>query len=292
MRSRKKNIFIATCIIPTFVLFSLIVIYPTIKTFSMSFYQWSGISQNAVFIGFKNYVDLFKDRTLIIAFKNTIFLILTVPIITMTLSLFFAAILTQFKLKGKNFYRTVFFFPNVLALVVISILWSQIYHPTMGILNSFLDTIGLEGLKQVWLGDEKVVMWAIVMTMVWQAVGYYMVMYIAGIDGIPKALYEAATVDGASGTRKFFSITIPMLWEVIRTTIIFMISSTLNMSFIFCRVMTAGGPNKSSEVLLTYMYNQAFQNANFGYAMAIAVVIFIFTVCLALISNRLTERRD
>ena len=208
MKSRKKNFFIAICIIPTFALFALLVIYPTIKTFSMSFYQWSGISNNAVFIGFKNYKNLFKDRTLIIAFKNTIFLIFTVPIITMSISLFFAAILTQFKLKGKNFYRTVFFFPNVLALVVISILFSQIYHPTMGILNSFLDIIGLDSLKQIWLGDEKVVMWAVVITMVWQAVGYYMVMYIAGIDGIPQSLYEAATVDGANGIRRFFSKTL------------------------------------------------------------------------------------
>lgn len=292
MKNKNKNIFIAVCIIPTFILFSLFVIYPTLRVFSISFYRWSGISNDPIFIGFENYKSLLSDKTLKIAFKNTIFLMAIVPAITMILSLILATILTESKVKGKNFYRIVLLFPNVLAIVVVSVLWAQIYHPTMGILNKMLEVIGLDGLKQVWLGDGNIVMWAIAVTMIWQAVGYYMVLYIAGIDGIPKVLYEAATVDGANAFQRFWNITVPMLWEIIRVTIVFMISGVLFISFVFSTVMTGGGPNRKSEVLLTYMYNQAFKNANFGYAMAIAVVIFIFALTLAFLSNKLTERKE
>lgn len=292
MKNRKRNIFIALCIIPTLSLFSLFVIYPTIKVFSTSLYKWSGISNHPVFIGLQNYKKLLTDETLILAFKNTIFLMLVVPITTIILALFLASILTESKVKGKNFYRIVLFFPNVLAIVVVSVLWSQIYHPTMGILNKILEFVGLGFLKQVWLGDGKVVLWSIAITMVWQAVGYYMVLYIAGMDGIPKSLYEAATVDGANGFQRFTNITIPMLWEVIRVTLVFMISGVLGISFILSTVMTAGGPNKKSEMLFTYMYRQAFTNANFGYAMAVAVVIFIFVIALAFLSIRITGRGE
>lgn len=287
-----RNIFIATCTIPTLALFTLFVLYPTARVFSISLFQWSGISNSPLFIGLDNYVDVMSDARLFIAFKNTIFLMLVVPITTIIIALFLASILTESKIKGKNFYRVVLFFPNVLAMVVVSILWAQIYHPTMGILNRILEFIGLGAFTQTWLGDGKVVMWSIAIAMVWQAVGYYMVLYIAGIDGIPKSLYEAATVDGANGFQRFMNITVPMLWEVIRVTSVFMISGVLGISFIMSTVMTAGGPNYKSEVLLTYMYNQAFKNANFGYAMAVAVVIFAFVVGLAFLGIKVSGGDD
>lgn len=289
-KDKDRNIFIAICTIPTFLLFSLFVIYPTIRVFWISLYNWSGISNTPVFIGLQNYKALLNDKVLAMAFKNTLFLMLVVPASTMGIALFLATILTEGKIKGKNFYRIVLFFPNVLAIAVTSVLWAQIYHPTMGILNKGLEMIGLGRFTQTWLGDGKVVMWAIAITMIWQAVGYYMVLYIAGIDGIPIALYEAATVDGANGVERFWYITIPLLWEVIRVTSVFMISGVLFISFVFSTIMTGGGPNMKSEVLVTYMYNQAFSNANFGYAMAIAVVIFVFAILLALLSSILSAR--
>lgn len=292
MNNKRKNLFIALCVIPTLILFSLFVVYPTMRVFFISFYRWSGISNNPVFIGLENYRNLLQDETLGIAFKNTIFLMVIVPIVTMTLALLLAMLLTEGKIRGKNFYRINLFFPNVLSMVVISVLWSQIYHPTMGIINKLLSLVGLENLQHAWLGEGGTVMWAIAVTMIWQAVGYYMVLYIAGIDSIPKSLYEAATVDGANGIKRFFHITIPLLWEVIRVTFVFMLSGVLFLSFIISTVMTDGGPNKKSEVLLTYMYRQAFQNANFGYAMAVAVIIFIFVVGLAFISIALTGRKE
>lgn len=288
----RTNIAIALSLIPALCLYTLFVIYPTFNVFKTSLYGWSGLSPTKTFRGIDNFVRLFKDTTFWLALKNTAFLLIICTVITMFLALFLAAVLTQTKLKEKHFYRIIFFFPNVLSIVVIGILFSHIYEPNTGILNTLLRNIGLGDLAQPWLGKGSTVLGAIAVAMIWQAVGYYMVMYMAGMDGISRELYEAADIDGASKVIQFFKITLPMIWSIIRVTIVFFITSTLNMSFLFVNVMTDGGPNSSSEVLLTYMYRQAFTNANFGYAMAIAVVIFVMAFTLALISHALTKQTD
>lgn len=288
----RRNIAITVSLLPALALYALFVIYPTFNVFRTSMYQWSGLSKQKTFIGFENFIRLFNDTKFWTALQNTIFLLIFCTAVTMILALFFAAALTQSKLKEKNFYRVLFFFPNVLSIVVIGVLFSNIYEPNMGILNSLLRGMGLNSLAQPWLGSGKTVLWAIGVAMIWQAVGYYMVMYMAGMDGISPELYEAADIDGASKFVQFFKITIPMIWGILRVTLVFFITSTLNMSFLFVNVMTDGAPNGSSEVLLTYMYRQAFTNANFGYAMAIAVIIFIVAFALAIISNILTKKND
>ncbi|GAA0068898.1 sugar ABC transporter permease [Clostridium sardiniense] len=292
MKNNKKKVFIAWCIIPALVLFCLFMVYPIIKGFSMSLYSWGGLSDNATFIGFDNFKTLFTDEYFIKSLKNTGFLLLVFPSITIVFSLLLAIFLTQGKLKEKNFYRLVFFFPNVLSMVVIGVLFTYIYDPSIGILNSFFEMLGLESLQLVWLGDPKTVLWALAMVMVWQAVGYYMVIYMAGLDGIPPELYEVADIEGATFWQRFRYVTLPMIWEIVRVTLVFFITGVFNLSFIFVNVMTGGGPDGGSEVLLTYMYKQAFVNSNYGYAMAIGVVIFIMAVGLALILNRITKKSE
>ena len=206
--------------------------------------------------------------------------------------MFLAYTLSRSKLKEKNLYRTLFFFPNVLAIVVIGTLFEQIYNPVSGILNSGLEVLGLSEWTHAWLGEPETVLWAIGIAMIWQAFGYYMVMYLAGMDSISPELYESAELDGASKTRQFFSITLPQMWDIVRVTLVFFIITNMNMSFLFVSVMTGGTPNNRSEVLLSYMYKQAFNNANFGYAMTIGVIIFVFSFILALIINKLTEVKD
>ena len=288
----RRNIAITLSLLPALTLYALFVIYPTFNVFRTSLYQWSGLSPQKTFLGLGNFVRLFNDTKFWSALQNTIFLLLFCTVITMFFALFFAAALTQSKLKEKNFYRVLFFFPNVLSIVVIGVLFSNIYEPNTGILNSLLRGIGLNNLAKPWLGSGSTVIWAIGVAMIWQAVGYYMVMYMAGMDGISPELYEAADIDGASKFIQFFKITIPMIWGILRITLIFFITSTLNMSFLFVNVMTDGAPDGRSEVLLTYMYRQAFTNANFGYAMAIAVIIFLIAFALATISNILTRQKD
>jgi N-acetylglucosamine transport system permease protein len=290
MKNKSRTLFILISIVPGLLLTAAFMIIPTIKAFYSSFFEVSGMTDEAKFIGMANFKYILTDDNFIAALKNTFALILVVPICTLIFSLIFAVLLTQSKLKEKSFYRIVIFLPSVLSLTVVAILWSFIYHPTMGVINSILEIVGQTGLQRPWLGDSKTALWAIAATMVWQAAGYYMVMYIAGIDGIPPELYESATIDGANAFKKFFSITMPFLWEIVRITIILAIGGVINISFILSALMTNGGPGNASYVLLQYMYLQAFQNSNFGYAMAIAVVILIISFGLSYLSNKLTQK--
>lgn len=290
MRNRKKTGFILISVLPGFILTVIFMIYPTIKGLYSSFFEVSGMADGSKFIGLDNFSYILKDDNFIVALKNTFSLMLVVPVCTLVFSLIFAVLLTQSKLKEKSFYRVVIFMPSVLSLTVVAILWSFIYHPTMGVINSILEAVHQSGLEKPWLGDSSTALWAIAVTMVWQAAGYYMVMYIAGIDGIPPELYESATLDGANAFKKFAYITIPFLWEIVRITIVLAFGGVINISFILSALMTNGGPGNSSYVLLQYMYLQAFQNANFGYAMAIAVVILFISFGLSYLSNKLTQK--
>ncbi len=285
----KRNLFLAACILPSLILFAIFILYPTIRVFISSLYEDSGLGNASRFIWFDNFKAMFQDEVFYIALKNTGFLMIVSGIPTILFALFYAGILTSGKIKESNFYRIVFFFPSILSFVVIAILWSFIYHPTMGVINPILEVLGKGDLDLTVLGNKNSVMWGIAVTMIWQAAGYYMVMYIAGIDGISKELYEAAQIDGATGIQSFWSITIPLLWDIIKTTIIFAINGVITNSFTIVRVMTDGGPDRDSEVLLTFMYKHAM-NASFGYAMAIAVFVFTVSIILSIISNKVTGR--
>jgi N-acetylglucosamine transport system permease protein len=267
-------------------------IYPTLNVFGNSIFHWSGLSPHKRFAGLENFARLMEDKVFWLAFRNTIFLMVVVTVITMALALFLAYTLSKTKLKERSAYRTLFFFPNVLSFVVIGTLFKNIFAPNTGILNNLLKAVGLESWCRAWLGESETVLWAIAVAMIWQAFGYYMVMYIAGMDTIPKDVYEAADIAGASKFRQFFAITVPLTWEIIRVTLVFFIASTLSTSFLVVSVMTNTSQNYSSEVLLSYMYRQAFTNANFGYSMAVAVFIFLFSLVLAVIVNALTGKKE
>ena len=201
-----------------------------------------------------------------------------------------AAALAQTRLREKGLYRTIFFFTSIISMTVVGIVWSFVFHPTMGILNTLLKGLGLGALARPWLGDSASALWCVGAALVWQAAGYYMVMHLAAIDGISKEIYEAATIDGASGVRQFFSITIPNIRDIVGITYVLSLSGTINLSYVLSTVMTGGGPNGASTVLLQYMYNQGMGNANFGYAMAITVFTLAISIALSAASRALTGR--
>ncbi|NKF06509.1 sugar ABC transporter permease [Clostridium gasigenes] len=289
-KSSSKNIFIGCSVIPALILFVVFMVIPTINVFWMSLFKWGGLTNNKKFVGLDNFKILFQDKNFIKSFQNTLLLLVVVTIITMALAIISAAILSREDIKFKNLFRVVFYLPNILSVVVISAIFSAILDPNQGILNASLDFLNLDSLKKMWLGDQKVVIWCITFAMVWQAVGYYMVMYMASMCSIPESLYESAELDGASKVKQFFQITIPLIWNVIRTTLTFFIISTINLSFLFVKVMTSGGPDGSSEVFLSYMYKQAYSNSAYGYGMAIGVIIFLFSFGLSLVINKITKR--
>ena len=288
MKSKmKRTAFILACVAPAVILFAIFMVVPTFNVFRLSLYQRSTFNPNEVFIGLKNFEMLMRDATFIRSMQNMLLLIVMVTIFTMGTALLFAGILTREKLKGQDFFRIVFYIPNILSVVVISGIFSAIYDVDRGLLNSILAVFGKEGI--LWKGEQHVVM-SLVIAMVWQAIGYYMVMYMSSMAAVPESLYESAGLDGASRVAQFFQITIPLIWTNIRTTLTFFIISTINMAFLFVSAMTGGGPNNASNVALLYMYNQKNLGGGYGYAMAIGVVIFLVSFGLSALVNKVTER--
>ena len=283
----KRTGFIFACVAPAVILFVIFMAVPTFNVFRLSLYQRSTFNPNEVFIGMKNFQMLMKDANFIRSMQNMLLLIVMVTVFTMATVLIFAGILTREKLRGQDFFRIVFYIPNILSVVVISGIFSAIYDIDRGLLNSILNLFGKEGI--LWKGEEHVIM-SLVIAMVWQAIGYYMVMYMASMSAVPGSLYESAGLDGADRVTQFFQITLPLIWINIRTTLTFFIISTINMAFLFVSAMTGGGPNNASNVALLYMYNQKNLGGGYGYAMAIGVVIFLVSFGLSALVNKVTER--
>ena len=247
-------------------------------------YERGAYSPNETFVGLKNFQHLLRDAQFIRSMQNMILLVVTVTLITFAFALVFAAILTREKIKGQNFFRIIFYIPNILSVVVISGIFSAIYKPENGMLNSIIGLFRNMSDPILWKG-EKLVIPSIIIAMVWQAIGYYMVMYMASMSAVPISLYESANLDGAGRLTQFFQITIPLIWTNIRTTLTFFIISTINMAFLFVKAMTSGGPNGASDVALSYMYSQKDAGL-YGYSMAIGVVIFLFSFACPPVSTR------
>ncbi|ERL64584.1 carbohydrate ABC transporter permease [Schleiferilactobacillus shenzhenensis] len=288
---RNRSIFIVLALAPAIILMTIFMLYPVLSVFQMSLYRWGGYSPDKEFIGFQNFVTLAKDMNFIRAMQNTIVLIVLVTVVTLAFALVFAAILTRVKFKGVGLFRVIFYIPNILSIVVISAIFSAIYDPAQGLLNSVLRLFHPSNWQGVqWLGNEKLVIWSVAIALIWQAIGYYMVMYMSAMASIPEDLYESASLDGATAVRQFFTITIPLTWNTIRTTLTFFVISTINLSFLLVTAMTGGGPNGSTEVFLSYMYKQANTNSAYGYGMAIGVVVFLFSFALSAILQGITKR--
>ena len=291
---RRRSGFIAACVTPAIVLFIIFMIIPTIDVFRMSLYRWGGYTAEKTFVGLQNFSTLFASDKFYRAFQNSILLIVIVTIVTFFFAIIFAAILTREKIKGQNFFRVIFYIPNILSIVVISAIFSAIYDPNNGLLNSFIALFkgGSNDNPILWLGSPKIVIYSIAIAMVWQAIGYYMVMYMASMANIPESLYESAALEGAGRIKQFTAITLPLIWTNIRTTLTFFIISNINMSFLFVKAMTNSGPDGASSVFLSYMYQEAYTNSSYGYGMAIGVMVFLFSFALAAILNAVTKREE
>lgn len=298
MKNRKKKaqplpvLFICVSVLPAVILTLMFTIWPTLQALYLSFTNATSLGLNNKFVALDNYIYMFHDKSFIQALINTAKLMAVVPVITIFCSLVLAFVLNQCKLKEMVLYRTIFYFPNIVSLTVVGIIWSFVFHPNVGIVNKILGAVGLESLQRSWLGDSKTALWCIAFTLLWQAAGYYMVMHIAAMDGISPEIYESATLDGASAWRKLVSITMPLMKDIIGITFVLALSGTINLSFVLSQVMTGGGPNGASSVLLQYMYTQGFVNGNFGYAMAITVFTLAISVALSMLSRKLTDASE
>ncbi len=286
MEKRKgQGLFITLCVAPAVILFTIFMIVPTLNVFRMSLFERGAYSPTETFVGFNNFKILFSDPKFIASMQNTILLIVVVTVVTFAFALTFAAILTKEKIKGQNFFRVIFYIPNILSIVVIAGIFSAIYKPENGMLNSILSMFSGKTVMLLWK-DQPLVVISVIIAMVWQAIGYYMVMYMASMSSVPLSLYESASLDGAGRITQFFQLTIPLVWTNIRTTLTFFIISTINMAFLFVKSMVAKG---MMDVGLSFMYNQKDAGL-YGYSMAAGVIIFLFSFLLSAFVNRATKR--
>ena len=283
--SKSRGRFLALCVAPAVILYTLFMILPTLNVFRMSLFERGAYSPNETFVGMSNFQALMKDAKFITAMQNTILLIVTVTIITFFFAIVFAAILTREKIRGQNFFRIIFYIPNILSVVVIAGIFSAIYKPENGMLNSILSLLSGQTVMVLWK-DQPMVIVSVIIAMVWQAIGYYMVMYMASMSAVPESLYESAGLDGAGRVTQFFQLTLPLIWTNIRTTLTFFIISTINMAFLFVKAMVAKG---MADVGLSFMYAQKDAGL-YGYSMAAGVVIFLFSFLLSALVNWVTKR--
>jgi N-acetylglucosamine transport system permease protein len=286
----KRNLFIASFILPTFVFFCVFTVYPVVKALYFSLYDWSGMSDTSTFVGLDNFKELFKDPIFYTAIGNDYFLVVGKVIGIMIIATFFAVALTRFGIKSAGFFRSIFFIPNVISVVVIGVLWSYIYNPQIGFLDSFLTWVTGEKVDINWLGFTKHSIWSLLPPTIWAGIGFYMILMIAAIVNIPESYYEAAGMDGASQWQQFSQITIPLIWEQMKVSILSIVITTLNGSFVIVQLMTVGGPDNSTQVMGSYLYRMGFQQFHFGYGAAIGVMILVLTMITTLILQRLMRQ--
>ena len=283
--SKNRSRFLVLCVAPAVLLYLIFMILPTLNVFRMSLFERGAYSPKETFVGLANFQALMKDAKCITSMQNTILLNVTVTIITFFFAIVFAAILTREKIRGQNFFRIIFYIPNILSVVVIAGIFSAIYKPENGMLNSILSLLSGQTVMVLWK-DQPMVIVSIIIAMVWQAIGYYMVMYMASMAAVPVTLYESAGLDGAGRLTQFFQLTLPLIWTNIRTTLTFFIISTINMAFLFVKAMVAKG---MADVGLSFMYAQKDAGL-YGYSMAAGVVIFLFSFLLSALVNWVTRR--
>lgn len=273
------------------VIYLIFVAIPYITSMAIAFTKWRGLSMNITFNGVNNFIKLANDPNFWNALSHNGIALAVLPPIIISIALFFAFLFTQ-GIRGGSFFRVAFFFPQVMSAIIVGVLWSFVFHPTIGMLNGALSVLGIQSLQSFpWLGDPSTVYASILVVTIWQAVGFYMVLFITGMESIPPHFYEAAKIDGANSFTMFTRITIPMLWEVIRTAIIFLALSAMDM-YAIVMIMTngSGGASRAADVVPRYMVEAAFQNGEWGLAVAMAVVLMLIILVLSILSLRFTRR--
>ena len=277
--------FLLGALVPALVLHVVFVLSPYAQAFYLSLTDWTGVSGEAHYVGAGNYARLGGDSLFLDAARNNAVMLIVVPLATIALGLGLAALLRT--RRGASGYQIVYFFPQLLSLVVIGVLWSFVYNPNTGLLNSGLRAVGLGALARSWLAEPGFALVAVMAVLVWSSVGFYVVLFRAAIDGIPAELYEAALLDGAGGWTTFRRLTLPLVRETVQVAFVYLGIAALD-GFAVVQVMTVGpgGPDGATEVIGLSLYRNAFTYGKFGYASAMGVALFFATLTLAVLALR------
>ncbi len=305
-RWRRRNLtfdrvsFFAVFLVVPVVGYVIFVVSPFVQAAYFSLTDWSGFTPDMKFIGLANYAKLVQDATFLKALGNNIILAIVLPVVTLTVALVFASLVTvggpsQGNVRGlrhSSVYRVISFFPYVIPAIVIGLIWSQIYDPSSGLLNGVLTALGLDQFTSfAWLGDVTVARFAVMFVIVWGLVGFYMVLFIAAIKGVPAEVFEAARIDGAGRFRTAISITVPLIRDNVQTAFIYMGILALDAFVYVAALEPGGGPANSTLVMSQQLFTTAFTKGQFGYACAMGVVLAVITLTyagLVFVINRLT----
>jgi N-acetylglucosamine transport system permease protein len=300
MRHGKYPFVIGFLVIPV-ALYVIYVIDPYIQAFYIAMTDWRGVSANPNFIGLDNFAKLFKDGVFWKAIQHNLMLLIAVPLITVVIALFLAFMLNvggrsqgakRSGVWGSKFYRVVFFLPQVLAIAIIAVLFQQILRPdTSGAVNGPLHGLGVKPVG--FLTNPSIAMWTVIGVLVWQAVGFYVVLFSAGMSSIPLDIYEAAEIDGASRVVLFFRVTLPLLFDTIQVAWVYLGIAAFD-AFALVNVLTVdqGGPDGATTVLAMEIYRNAFVYSKYGYASAMGVALFFLTLTFAALTLRLSRRES
>ncbi|WP_217211587.1 carbohydrate ABC transporter permease [Streptomyces sp. AC550_RSS872] len=285
------------------IVYAVFVISPFVQAFQISMTDWSGLVGTAKFVGFENFEKLWHNEDFWNALWHNVWMLIAVPIVTLGLGLFFAFMLNVggkrrrdeviTGVAGSKFYRFVFFFPQVISITIIAVIWFNIYNPDPqdGMLNSLLGSVGLDGWQNAWLGEKSLALLCIMAVMIWSHVGFYVVLFSAAMASIPRDIYEAALLDGAGRFHTFFRITLPLLWDTVQTGWVYMGIIALD-GFALVQIMSVnmGGPDGATDVMPLRLYLTAFRDSQFGYASAMGVAMLIVTMTFAVLTLRFARR--
>ncbi len=266
-------------LLPALIIYAVFALYPIVNALILSFYDWDGISENRNFVGLNNYVQIFtQDPVFWTAFRNSIIWVVLSLIGPTLLGLALAIAVNQ-KIMARNSFRAIFYLPSIIASIAVATIWSWMYNPLLGLFNSLLKSLGLGFLIQDWLGDPNVALYSIFIAYVWQSSGANMVLFLAGLQGVPEELKEAAKVDGANAPRVFWNVTLPSLRQAMIVVTVLTIINSLKV-FDLIVGMTSGGPGQSTQVLALWSYTQSFGLRDFGNGMAVAIVLLVLTLVI------------
>jgi len=288
-RAVRHHICSGLFILPALGLFLLFTYYPLIQNIMYSLTSWNGITIEKDFIGIQNFIQIFKDRTLVQSVGNTFYL--AIALLLMGLFLQFSAALIVFsKVRGHGVIKVILYLPAVLSPIVLSYTWIQfLQYP--GYINQLLEVIGLGQFKNMWLGNESSVKLVLAVIQSLQYTGYGMIFFLTGLNGIPKDIYEAADLDGSSGLNRLFKITLPLMMPSITVTLFISITGALN-SYAIPLSLTGGGPNGASTTIAMQIYQRAFGMRQFGYASAIGILFFIIIAAITTLQLSITRKRE
>ncbi|MCX4457563.1 sugar ABC transporter permease [Streptomyces sp. NBC_01340] len=298
-----KYRFIVGFLVAPLALYAIFVIWPFVQAIYYSFTDWTGLSPDFKMVGFANYTRMLDDDIFWKSLQHSLLFALLLPLVTLGLALFFAFMLNVggrrrkgaaiTGVRGSGFYKIAYFFPQVLSIAIVSLLFQFAYNPNDGVINGTLKAIGLGSVQPDWLGDPNLALWCVMAVLLWSTVGFFVVLFSAGMASIPKDFYEAALLDGASRATTFFKITLPLLWDTVQSGWVYMGILALGAeAFAAVQIMTVGpgGPDYSTTVLPLYVYQSAFRDANAAYATTIGVALLIVTLLFAAIVMRLGRR--